>query len=579
MSDYTAKILGSCADLGGLVEYGIVALQDINKRREAVDLPVIYFLQPEKKLVKKMAMDFDKGSDEKRVLIALYTRCYCIFTSRLPKDMVLQVLSKEERFKESVRRLTEVYIDFIAYESRVFTFHTQNALMDILTASEETIMTVMEQYSEKLAGLCLSLNEKPNIRYRAPRNTRKSSEKYCNLLASFLGGTSLKKGDLDMSIERLPNWQSRSNPGTVLMLDRDIDPIAPLLHDVTYQAVVHDALDIQDNVLKLDSKTSYVVDENDVWWRDYRHRHINEVLRKLTEASNEIKEKNQVASGGQDSDNWDSKGMLNKVRDYPSYREFTKQYKKHTLILKKLYAYLKPLTKEVLGLQMDMATQMDTKGTRIKHGDYFKRLIAVCEDETIREETKVRCVLIYIATNGGISQRELKRVLKLLPPTAVAAVNGFQKFGINTGEPDKTRRFHCTGVHRESVEEHMKKNQEWANNQWRYVPLIYGTVKSMIQDTLDEKDFPYIKPPALKTQVKSVARVASRRKRGPSTRNDEADVDKPRFIVFMLGGLCPSEMRAMYRLSVEMGVDIVIGSPGLLTAKQYVDALVQSAQS
>ncbi|KAJ2682535.1 syntaxin binding protein 1, partial [Coemansia sp. RSA 1285] len=39
---------------------------------------------------------------------------------------------------------------------------------------------------------------------------------------------------------------THSPPSTVIILDRSVDMYAPLLHEFTYQAVVHDLIDLED---------------------------------------------------------------------------------------------------------------------------------------------------------------------------------------------------------------------------------------------------------------------------------------------------------------------------------------------
>ena len=64
----------------------IVALQDINKRRQQVELPAVYFVQPNKKILKIVANDYDEGPDWDKVL-------YFGFTVRIKFAALLRIMT------------------------------------------------------------------------------------------------------------------------------------------------------------------------------------------------------------------------------------------------------------------------------------------------------------------------------------------------------------------------------------------------------------------------------------------------------------------------------------------------------
>jgi len=429
MDKFTASVVGSCTELSSLIEYGFVALQDIQRKREAVSLSALYFVRPERKIMQLVAKDFWEGPPEllnqKKKYVMKYKSAYVYLTTTLPKRIVQDVLLKEKNFQKSAKALTVTHFNFLASESHVFTFNSKGLMKTFISsASEKRIDTALTWCAQRLASVCITINENPNVRYRAPVGEARS-EKYPALLANRLVGGG---GEIPYAIGGLPNWKPRANPGTVIILDREIDPLAPLLHELTYQAAIVDHLSLQENVLtiKVDEKEkdskekTYLMSDADVWWKNYRHRHINELLRALNEKSDALKKENAVAKGD-DPNKWDSKQMLKKVRDYPSYREFTKQYGKHTAILKKLYAEFRPLTKSVLSLEQDMVTGLDFKGEKIGSRDFFDRLLEICEAENISGLSKVRVVMSYIITQGGIAPREKEQIFKHLKPKVKCA--------------------------------------------------------------------------------------------------------------------------------------------------------------
>lgn len=95
-----------------------------------------------------------------------------------------------------------------------------------------------------------------------------------------------------------------------MIVDRTLDPNAPLLHEFTYQAMINDLLTVEDTENGTGIKYSYnynqidgslgtqevVLDEDDSVYKSIRHLHIAECTDRLIEEFNKFLDENKAAA-------------------------------------------------------------------------------------------------------------------------------------------------------------------------------------------------------------------------------------------------------------------------------------------
>ena len=91
--------------------------------------------------------------------------------------------------------------------------------------------------------------------------------------------------------------------GALIIADRSLDLFAPLVHEFTYQAMIHDLLPIIEgdkiyyktllNQNELNEETKDLeISERDSIWVKYRHLHMKDLLQELVNDFNNFKAKN-----------------------------------------------------------------------------------------------------------------------------------------------------------------------------------------------------------------------------------------------------------------------------------------------
>ena len=151
----------------------------------------------------------------------------------------------------------------------------------------------------KIVSVCVSLGEYPTIRYYRPQNPTHEASVLCSHLAGFV------QRELDQYAKYHQDFPPPSpRPrGALIITDRSMDLFAPIVHEFTYQAMVHDILTIveaekvvyrqppgRDNA-GTSTKEIEISEKDDLWVKN-RHLHMKELLGKLGNEFREFKAKN-----------------------------------------------------------------------------------------------------------------------------------------------------------------------------------------------------------------------------------------------------------------------------------------------
>lgn len=143
------------------------------------------------------------------------------------------------------------------------------------------------------------MGEYPSVRYYSPRNPEHEAGVLCSHLARFV------QQELDQYAKMhddFPPLSSRPR-GVLIITDRSMDLFAPLVHEFTYQAMVHDLLPVKegDRIFYKISPTSddandggkdAEICEKDSIWVANRHMHMKDLIDKLVSDFEKFRENN-----------------------------------------------------------------------------------------------------------------------------------------------------------------------------------------------------------------------------------------------------------------------------------------------
>ena len=280
----------------------------------------------------------------------------------------------------------------------------------------------------------------------------------------------------------------------------------------------------------------------------------------------------------------------------PEYKTMMKKYHKHMSLAGECMSRFDTSKLDELGdLEQDMATGLNAEGKSISIKEVKDKLVQLCQDPKISVLDKLRLVMIFIIGQGGIADTTRRDLMKSVDMDLQAAIRNLDNLGVDLSSSEKKTK----KLSKERTEELKQRAKENELNLMRYLPAMHSTIEQLVTGQLKEELFPYTSPPPPGSgpAVAAAASSSSARK-GVSARKKAGGADwknggdsaassssaaaaapsaeediRPRFIVFVLGGMTFSEMRSCYEIAAKNNVNLIMGSTSTLNPTEYIEDL------
>lgn len=256
----------------------------------------------------------------------------------------------------------------------------------------------------------------------------------------------------------------------------------------------------------------------------------------------------------------------------------------------------------VATVEQNMAVGQDEKGKALDSAKLIKELTEIMDHKKISIDNKARlCLVYYITQTPEMSKVEELAKRGGVPTKYLKALTNLKVLGVKSKEP-------VLGSITKLISKLMKKEDDADFLLLsRYKTKLKENAEELIKGNMKDSAYPYIKAPDSSFKLDSSAKKSSGKKKedeaadadeektslrskkrgeGPAWKKDKdaasssssnlvsgitADTKTKKLIIFVLGGITHSELRAATELRDEYKLDVYCGGTSVITPSSYVE--------
>ncbi|MBZ3887840.1 Syntaxin-binding protein 2 [Sciurus carolinensis] len=235
MDHPSMHILSSCCKMSDILAEGITIVEDINKRQDHIpSLEAIYLLSPTEKSVQAL-IDF-RGTPT-----FTYKAAHIFFTDTCPEPLFNELGCSH--LAKVVKMLKEIHFAFLPYKAQGFSLDVPHSTYNLYCPFQagKRAWHLGSSGPANCYAVCHSAGV-PG--HPLPQRSRRHSP-----VGPCSPGQAIKADTPSLS------EGSEKTYSQLLIVDQVADPVSPLLHELTFQAMAYNLLDIEQDTYRTSSNT------------------------------------------------------------------------------------------------------------------------------------------------------------------------------------------------------------------------------------------------------------------------------------------------------------------------------------
>lgn len=566
--------MSACCKMQDVMSKGVTLVESLDKSRQPLaHLEAVYIIVPSEKTIGSLIADYENDPMYKAAHVFFLEKCSTTLFSRLGS-------SKAAR---RIVSLQEANMAFLPYESKVFTLDYPDVFEDFYSRDRVSAGHVTDRIADQLATVCAMMGEYPSVRYR---NEVSRTAEVAEALQNRLDAYKAEKRELGSAPEKAKSQ--------LIILDRGFDVTTPLLHELTYQAMVYDLLSIKNDIYSFQATTmggdqkkkDAILDEKDEIWVTLRHQHIADVSKVVSEQFQQFATKKKLKHAG-DPD-ISIKDLARHIKQVPQYQRELSGYSLHIHLVDNCLRKFRSGINNLCKVEQDMAMGTDAQGDPVT--DPLRDMMPCLFDRNIQVYDKMRLLMLYIIYKQGVSREDFVKLMQHseIPGPERSILINLMHLGTTIFTEERVKE----AKHKLKRIDRTEEKYELS----RWTPVVKDIAEHAVKGKLDESYAPFIRKPrsssastggwssgsSAKSTGITTTSVRQRWNWVPNQRpggaeSKEAQAAKkagPTTIVFIIGGMTHSEMRAIYEVSkASSDCEVVIGSTHVITPNSFLGHL------
>ncbi|KAL6125979.1 hypothetical protein ACLB2K_074030 [Fragaria x ananassa] len=607
MDKVTVKVMSHSCKMADITDQEISLVEDLFRRREPLpSMDVIYYIQPSKENVVMFLSDMS-GREP------LYRKAFVFFSSPIPKELINHI-KKDTSVLPRIGALREMNLEYFPIDNQAFVTDQDKALEELFgnVDNSKRIEKCLDIMATRIATVFASMKELPSVRYHASKAVDESEASPRDLFPTKLAGAVWNI--ISKYKSSIPNFPQKETCD-LLILDRSVDQIAPVIHEWTYDAMCHDLLEMDGNkyIHEVPSKTGgdperkeVLLEDNDPVWLEIRHTHIADASERLSDKFSTFQSKNKAAQlqqSARDGNELSTRDLQKMVQALPQYTEQMEKISLHVEIAGKINRIIREKGLRDLG-QLEQDLVFGDAGAK----DVINYLRT---NQDASSENKLRLLMIYASIYPekfeGDKASKLMQLAKLSQEDMKVVNN--MKMLKGSSESKKTTGSFSLKFNNAKTKQAARKDREGEEEEtwqlFRFFPLMEELIENLNKGLLPKNEYSCMNGPGPTPDSVSQRRTQSTSETAtPSTnphsirsrrtanwgrarhsddgyssdsilRGESTDYKKlgRRIFVFMIGGATRSELRVCYKMTTKLKREVILGTTSIQEPPQYLTKL------